>query len=47
MTTPQPLMAIDGDPQRAPVAIRHNAEALLSDRDKLIRLQQWYEKPLD
>ena len=40
-------MAIDGDPQRAPVAIRHNAEALLSDRDMLIRWQNWHkEKPL-
>jgi len=37
-------MAIDGDPQRAPAAIRHNAEALLSDRDKLIRWQQWYKE---
>ena len=47
MTPPVALMRIDGDPQRAPVAIRHNAEALLSDRDRLIRWQKWYEKPLD
>ena len=47
MTPPVALMATGGDPELAPVVFRHNADALLSDRDKLIRWQKWYEKPLD
>jgi len=46
MTHPVVLMRIGGDPDRAPGVMKHNAEALLSDRDKLIRWQKWYEKPL-
>lgn len=45
-TDPDPL-----DPDAAPVVMKHNADALLGDRDRLIRLQQWYQaqkkKPLD
>lgn len=42
MTAPVALMRIGGDPDRAPEAIKHNADALLDDRDKLIRWQKWY-----
>ena len=47
MTPPVVLMRIGGDPERAPGVMKHNAEALLNDRDKLIRWQKWYNKPLD
>lgn len=30
------------DPDKAPAVIKHNADALLDDRDKLIRWQRWY-----
>ena len=47
MTPPVALMAIGGDPERAPGVMKHNADVLLNDRDRLIRWQKWYEKPLD
>lgn len=47
MTQPVALMSIGGNPDRAPAVMKHNADALLNDRDKLIRWQKWYEKPLD
>ena len=42
MTAPVALMRIGGDPDKAPAVIRHNADALLDDRDKLIRWQKWH-----
>ena len=47
MTPPVALMSIGGNPDRAPAVMKHNADALLSDRDKLIRWQNWHEKPLE
>ena len=47
MTPPAALMRIGGNPDMAPAVMKHNADALLGDRDKLIRWQKWYEKPLD
>jgi hypothetical protein len=47
MAPPVVLMRIGGDPERAPGVMKHNGDALLSARDKLIRWQKWYEKPLD
>lgn len=47
MTPPVALMAVGGNPERAPAVMKHNADALLNDRDRLIRWQKWYEKPLD
>ena len=35
-------MRIGGDPDKAPAVMKHNADALLDDRDKLIRWQKWY-----
>lgn len=42
MTAPVALMRIGGDPDKAPAVMKHNADALLDDRDKLIRWQKWY-----
>lgn len=47
MTPPVALMSIGGNPERAPAVMKHNADALLNDRDRLIRWQKWYEKPLN
>ena len=47
MMQPVALMSIGGNHDRAPAVMKHNADALLSDRDKLIRWQKWYEKPLN
>ena len=47
MTPPVALMAIGGNPERAPSVMKHNGGELLSDRDRLIRWQKWYEKPLE
>jgi len=47
MTPPAMLMRIGGNPERAAGVMKHNADVLKSDRDKLIRWQKWYEKPLD
>lgn len=47
MTSPVALMAIGGNPDRVPTVMKHNADALLNDRDRLIRWQKWYEKPLE
>ena len=48
MTAPVALMRIGGDPDRAPAVMKHNGDALLSDRDRLIRWQKWYKaKPLN
>ena len=44
MTPPIALMSIGGNPDRAPVVMKHNGDALLGDRDKLIRWQKWYKK---
>jgi len=42
MAAPVVLMRIGGDPDKAPAVIKHNADALLDDRDKLIRWQKWH-----
>ena len=42
MAAPVALMRIGGDPDRAPAVMKHNADALLDDRYKLIRWQKWY-----
>lgn len=47
MTPPVALMVIGGNPERAPIVMKHNGDALLNDRYRLIRWQKWYEKPLD
>ena len=44
MTEPVALMRIGGNPDLVPAVMKHNADALLNDRDKLIRWQKWYEK---
>ena len=44
MVPPAQLMHIES-PERAPEAIKHNARELLSDRDRLIRIQEKF-KPL-
>ena len=44
MTPPVALMRIGGNPDRAPAVMKHNADALLNDRDKLTRWQKWYEE---
>src|SRR5574344_2827859 len=46
MTPPVALMTIGGNPDLAPAVMKHNADALLNDRARLIRWQKWYEKPL-
>ena len=43
MTAPVALMRIGGNPDKAPAVMKHNADALLDDRDKLIRWQAWYK----
>lgn len=47
MKPPIALMAVGGNPDRAPSVMKHNGDALLNDRYRLIRWQKWYEKPLD
>ena len=49
MTAPVALMRIGGDPGIAPTVMKHNADALLNDRDRIIRWQKWYrnDKPLN
>ena len=47
MVAPVALMAVGGNPDRAPSVMKHNGDALLNDRSRLIRWQKWYEKPLD
>ena len=42
MAEPAALMRIGGNPDRAPAVMKHNADALLGDRDRLIRWQKWY-----
>ena len=42
MEQPVVLMRIGGAPDRAPAVMKHNAAALLNDRDRLIRWQKWY-----
>lgn len=38
-----PLMATNGDPERAATVIKYNGEILLRDRDTLERWQNWYK----
>ena len=47
MMQPVALMSIGGNHDLAPAVMKHNADALLDDRDRLIRWQKWYEKPLN
>ena len=44
MTPPVALMRIGGNPDRAPAVMKHNADALMNDRNKLTRWQKWYEE---
>lgn len=44
MTPPVALMAIGGNPDRAPAVMKHNGDELLYDRGRLIRWQEWYSE---
>ena len=44
MTEPVALMRIGGNPDRAPMVMKHNGDALLNDRGRLIRWQNWYKE---